>query len=438
MDIMPEKNWSPPAGGRRHPDAFRSIDLFTATMLLAAVTLGALTAAHVRAQSPRRTALGFRSPTSGNVVYVESNNPAGNTILAYLRDDSDGSLTPLPGSPYPTGGLGLNYTTALGPFDSDQEVIVNAAHTLLFAVNGGSDSISVFWIGKDGSLSPVDGSPFPSGGSDPVSVGLTDDDTLVVVNQDMDPNHPGRLLPNYTSFHVHRDGRLTPIRNSTFPVDAGSAPSQALISPDNDVMFGAEFLGGLLRTFQISENGQLTLGDVQPLPPSEFAGTGASPLPLGLAVHPRRNVLYVDFVTISRIGVYGYDDKGNLRFLRSVPDSGKAPCWALVNSAGTRLYASNTGDSSISVFDISGDATQPVEIQHLPLRTTGSCFQFKLDSTERFLHVVTQQSAAGQPASANALNVLRVSPDGTLAEVPSSPTILPVPPMVRPQGVAAL
>jgi 6-phosphogluconolactonase (cycloisomerase 2 family) len=406
--------------------------------LLAVASIGAF-ATPVAWGQPRRGAVRtIRANAASSVVYVESNNPAGNAILAYSRDNSDGSLTPLPGSPFSTGGLGLTFTTALGPFDSDQEVIINSAGTMLFAVNGGSDSIAVFWIAKNGSLTPVEGSPFPSGGSDPVSLGLADDSTLVVVNQDMDPNHPGMFLPNYTSFRVSPTGRLTQIPNSTFFVDAGSAPSQALISPNGDVMFGAEFLGGLLRTFRISEAGRLSLGDVQPLPASEFAGTGAPPLPLGLAVHPRRNLLYVDFVTINRIGVYAYDEKGKLRFLRSVPDSGKAACWALVNNAGTRLYASNTGDSSISVFDISTDAAQPVEIQHLPLRTTGSCFQFKLDSTESFLHVVTQQAAATKPASANGLNVLRVAPDGTLTEVPSSPTILPVPPMVRPQGVAAL
>ncbi len=42
------------------------------------------------------------------------------------------------------------------------------------------------------------------------------------------------------------------------------------------------------------------------------------------------------------------------------------------------------------------------------------------------------------PPSANGLNVLSAAPDGTLTEVPSSPTILPVPAMVGPQGVRAL
>jgi 6-phosphogluconolactonase (cycloisomerase 2 family) len=378
-----------------------------------------------------------RPPEVRNVVYVESNDPTGNAIFAFRRHD-DGSLTPLPGSPFATGGTGITPTFNLGPFDSDQEVIINRDHTLLFAVNGGSDTIAVFHINPDGSLTPVDGSPFSSGGSNPVSVGLSGDDVLIVVNQDQDPGHPGRFLPDYASFRVTGQGRLVPISRSTFFVDAGASPSQALVSPDGGVVFGAEFLGGLLRTFRVAQDGRLVPGVAQPLPPAEFAGTGSPPFPLGLAVHPTRRLLYADFVTINRVGVYRYNEAGDLKFVRSVKDSGKAPCWALVNRAGTRLYASNTADASVSVFDIDRDPTEPVEIQRVPLRTTGSCFQFALDPSESFLHVVTQQAAPSQDVTANGLNVLRVEADGTLTEVPSSPTHLPVPNLVRPQGVAAL
>jgi hypothetical protein len=389
----------------------------------------------VAATAPREASA--QVALSRNIVYIESNDPAGNAILAYERNNADGSLKPLMGSPFPAGGLGITFTTALGPFDSDQEVILNPARTMLFAVNGGSDTIAVFWINADGSLSPVDGSPFPSGGSNPVSVGLAGD-ILCVVNKDEDPGHPGQVLPTYTSFRVTPRGQLIPVPHSTFFDDLGSDPSQALISPDNNLLFGADFLGGILRSFRIEPNGRLMPADAQPLPPSQFADTGAAPLPLGLAVHPTEKILYVDFVTISRVGVYRYNKKGQLNFLRTVPDSGAAPCWALVNRAGTRLYASNTGDSSVSVYDISGDPSEPVEIQHVKLRTTGSCFQFALDSKEQFLHVVTQRSSDSQPARANGLNVLKVAADGTLTEVPSSPTILPVPPTARPQGVRAL
>jgi 6-phosphogluconolactonase (cycloisomerase 2 family) len=374
---------------------------------------------------------------SRNVVYVESNDPAGNAIFAFARNDADGSLTPLESSPFPAGGTGISFTTALGPFDSDQNVIVNPEHTLLYAVNGGSDTIAVFTIHNDGSLTPILGSPFPSGGANPVSVGLAGN-IFCVVNKDEDPDHQGQSLPNYTSFHLTNEGQLIPYGSSTVFDDIGSDPSQALFSPDGRLLFGADFLGGLLRTFKVSANGRLIPRDAQQLPASQFAGTGSPPLPLGLAVHPMQPILYVDFVTINRVGIYRYSKGGELTFIRSAPDSGKGPCWALVNKAATRLYASNTGDSSISVFDISGDPTEPIEIQHLQLRTTGNCFQFALDSTEKFLHVVTQGTSLTSPRTANGLSVLSVAADGRLTEVPSSPTILPVPALVRPQGVAAL
>jgi 6-phosphogluconolactonase (cycloisomerase 2 family) len=159
---------------------------------------------------------------------------------------------------------------------------------------------------------------------------------------------------------------------------------------------------------------------------------------LGLAVHPRRNLLYVGFVTINRIGIYRFRDSGELKFESSVPDSGHAVCWLTINKHATRLYASNTGDPSISVYDISKDPSMPIEIQTLKYSSTGGGFQFALDPTGQFLHVVTQQSAPTSVASANAIHVFRVAGDGKLSEVPSSPTVLPVPNLVRPQGVAAL
>ncbi len=415
------------ARGRGRRDLRARIRATWIAALSAVLALSGLTPREASAQWPRAT----------NIVYVESNDPAGNKIFAFARNDADGSLKPLAGSPFDAGGLGINFTTALGPFDSDQEVIVNPERTMLFAVNGGSNTIAIFWINADGSLTPVAGSPFWSGGSNPVSVGLAGR-TLCVVNKDEDPNNPGQFLPNYTSFRVTPWGQLIPVPYSTFVEDLGSDPSQALISPDNRLLFGADFLGGLLRSFQIQGNGRLIPSDAQPLPPAVFAGTGDPPLPLGLAVHPTRKILYVDFVTISKVGVYQYNQRGRLSFVRAVADSGAAPCWALVNKAGTRLYASNTGDSSVSVFDISRDPTTPVEIQHVKLNTTGSCFQFALDSKEKFLHVVTQGASTTSPPSANGLNVLSVGADGKLTEVPSSPTILPVPAMVRPQGVRAL
>ena len=382
---------------------------------------------------PQATA---RAQGTSGVVYVESNDPAGNAILAYRRQ-ADGSLTPLNGSPFPTGGLGVTPSFNLGPFDSDQNIITDPSHTFLYAVNGGSDSIAVFTINADGSLTAVPGSPFPSGGSNPVSVGLSGD-LLVVVNKDEDPDHPGLDLPNYTTFRVSARGKLTPVPKSTYTVDLGSDPTQAQVSPGGGLVFGADFLGGVLRSFQLPPTGRLVAADAQELPPSQFADTGAPPLPLGLAVHPRKPLLYVGCVTINRVAVYRYSPAGALRFLRTVPDSGNGVCWLTLNKAGTRLYASNTGDPGVSVFDTERDPSEPTEIQKIILKGTGGGYQFALDPTGGFLQVVTQQNAAGQDATSHALHVLSVGADGKVTEVPTSPTVLPVPNLVRPQGVVAL
>jgi 6-phosphogluconolactonase (cycloisomerase 2 family) len=387
-------------------------------------------------RTPRAAA--YDAPPS-NVVYVESNDPNGNAIFAFKRH-ADGSLTPLPGSPFPTGGTGITPTFNLGPFDSDQEIISNPSHTLLFAVNGGSDTIAVFKIASNGSLTPVAGSPFFSGGSNPVSVGLAGD-VLCVVNKDEDPDHPGTFLPNYTTFLVKASGQLVPIPGSTVLEENGADPSQAFVAPGGKLLFGADFLGGALRSFAISPSGRLIPRELQPLPPAQFADTGAGAFPLGLAAHPTRPILYVGFVTISRVGVYRYNSAGALQFLLSVPNSGHGVCWLRVNKEGTRLYASNTGDPSITVYDISRDPSEPLEIQKVNLNSVPGSnpggFQIELDPTGSFLHVVTQQSAANSTVAANAVHVFEVAPEGTISEVASSPTVLPVPNLTRPQGLVA-
>ena len=53
---------------------------------------------------PRKAQAGDNLPN--NIVYVESNDPDGNAIFAFKRA-ADGSLTPLPGSPFSAKGLGI-------------------------------------------------------------------------------------------------------------------------------------------------------------------------------------------------------------------------------------------------------------------------------------------------------------------------------------------
>ena len=372
---------------------------------------------------------------SEHVVYTETNDRA-NAVLAFRRDES-GRLTLLPGAPFSTGGKGvIDLSFKLGPFDTDQNVVIDSDRRLLFAVNSGSNSIAVFHIRPhDGSLEPTEGSPFPSGGINPVSIGLQGDQ-IVIINQDLDPaqNATG-TSPSIVTRHVTEDGRIVEFpANITSPLPVGSAPSQALTANDRPFVFDAEFLGGRLASYRLFPNGQLLANAPQPLPASESVGSTA-PLPLGLWANPDARQLYVGFVTVNKLGVYTWDEDGVPIFERTVANSGRAICWLRTNRAGTRLYTANTGSSTVSVYDTT-DPDQPKEIQAVHTAGPGALFQLALDPTERFLYVIGQRGSHAAPG--NALHVLVVDDEeGTLSEVPSSP--LPITlqsPDARPQGVA--
>ena len=389
--------------------------------LFAAATLSAFVHAQARGEE------------STDVVYAESNSVAGNSILAF-KNDGSGKLTFL--SSTPAGGTGVyDPSFALGPFDSDQNLLVSRRRSLLFAVNSGSNSIAVFHIRSDGSLSAVSGSPFPSGGSDPVSVGLLGD-ILTVVNKAQDPaQSTNRTLPNYTTFQVDHDGTLDPVDRSTVPVAYGSSPSQALIAAQGPFVFGADFQAGLLQSLVVDEEGRLHQNPPRAIPDSVYADANAPHLPLGLRTHPRLPILYVDLVTISKVAVFQYGDHGVLSFVRIVSDSGQGPCWVIANHTGTRLYVTNTGDNSVSVYDL-GDPWQPKEIQHLIMAgTTGNPFSTVIDDSDRFVYVSSELSSASSTAAANAIHTLKVGSDGTLSE-PFPPTVLPLNGVTRAQGVA--
>ncbi|MDF5732575.1 MAG: beta-propeller fold lactonase family protein [Rhizonema sp. PD38] len=402
---------------------------FTVTQLLGGVSIQSADAQR------------YRPPTT-SFVYTESNIPTvngenENTVLGFQRD-ADGNLTPLPTSPVLTGGAGI----ANGGGITDQNVISNPEKTRLFAVNAGSNTIAVFDINpRNGSLSPVEGSPFPSGGVNPVSLGLAKD-VLYVVNRNKDPKNTSQdasgSFPNYTAFHVTPKGRLIPIPGSTVSGPTDARPTQALISEDKRLLFGIDRGVGLLRSFQILRGGRLeeSPNSPQPLPIGEFpSGSSPTPVPgssipqatgLGLQVHPKLPILYLGLFTINRLAVYSFDRQtGELTFLKTVPNSGKLSCWLTTNRAGTRLYTSNPGDNSISVYDIAKDPTTPVEIQNVKLKGSGGGANLTLDPTESFLQVLGQ-GFSPDIAAGNALNVLKVNPkDGTVSEVSSSPLSLP-------------
>jgi 6-phosphogluconolactonase (cycloisomerase 2 family) len=373
-----------------------------------------------------------------NAVYIENNVgqlPNKNSIIA-LKNDGTGKLSPITSGSFLTNGTGVFATPKVGSpsLQADNEVVVNAAGTLLLAVNGGSNTISVFGIANNGVLTLLSTTPFPSLGSDPVSIGLDENSPagpyVLVVNQAADPAQPGQT-PNIVGFFLDETtGTLTPA-NSSISYPDGSLPAQALASPSGKFEYVVQFMGGgSLCSFSVGAGGLLNANNCF-LP-------NLDPVFLGAAVHPKQRVVYVGQPAASVISVFTYNNAGNLAFQRVFANTGSLICWLTTNKAGTRLYTVESGatgaGSPLTVYDISGaNFVAPVQLQHFTMTNLGdNATNLKLDPTEKFLYVlsVNESNTAG-----NFVHVLNVATDGTLTET-LTPLKLPIHAGEIPQGLA--
>jgi 6-phosphogluconolactonase (cycloisomerase 2 family) len=387
-------------------------------------------------------ALGRRAavPGADGTVYIESNSsrPGSNEVLAFHY--RGGLLSSHGIQRYRTHGSGSHDLSNSGVLDSDQELIVNPQRTLLFAVNSSSDTIAVFHIEKGGLLKAVAGSPFPSNGKAPASLGLAGH-ILIVANKAQDGvRNLSRFHPNYTSFHVRADGSLSaPI--STIQAARGSSPLQAYVTPDHKVLITSQE-SGVFRAFRIGRDGTLTEGPNSPqrLPDRAFAHRRreGNVWPAGLASNPTAKILYAELANASRTVVYRWTDRARLTFVRSMPNRNSfLPCWTEVNSHGTRMYSGNAGSDNVSVFNIAGHATRPKEIQSLKLNAPGNPWDFQIDPTDRVIFLLDMRAVSQIPRhKGNQIHSLRIAPDGRLSEERGSPVKIPVPVGTNPFGLA--
>ena len=345
-----------------------------------------------------------------NLVYVEISNSAGrgNGIIGFSNDGA-GHLTKLAHTPYLTNGTGPTGIFSDIQFDSDGEIIANSAGTLMFAVNGHSNNISVFKINPDGTMRPIPGSPFASGGQDPVSVALKENvlpnnvSVLTVVNKASDPGQTGGI-PGYATFDVTSTGTMTLNAGSIFNLPVGTSPAQVMPRPGKLVQFFAdEFMNSKVVTYQANSSGVLT----------EISEAISPSVTLGSVVVPgTKKAVYSGLPMLSEVGVTTYDTLGNLTFLKTAANQGTLICWMNMNASGNRLYTSETGSGTVTVYDTTAPAT-PTQLQHFSLAAGSLPAHLKLDPTGQFLYVLDRLG------SIHVLNVSAV--DGTLTE-----TITPV------------
>jgi len=338
-------------------------------------------------------------------VYVNDNTAGVNTIAAFDRH-ADGTLTPLPGSPFPAGGAGTGATIG------SQGALQEAGHGhYLLAVDAGSNQISVLRIERDGALSLVPGGVVASGGSEPVSIAVHHH--LVYVAND------GAGASNYTGFVLGWFGRLRPLPASTVALPDAAQPGDVLFNGDGSRLVGTRVGTSQIDSFVVGWNGRLRAA-----PGSPFAAQGLGPF--GSEFRPTDPwQLYVSNAHggpgNGTVSAFSDGPAGVLSSIGASPfaDLQTAPCWVEISHDGRYLFTVNTAVPSISRYAVNGDGT---------LTLLGS---------------TPFSNGAGGPAPLDA----RLSPDGTtlwvveshanaisgfqvdggqLTELPSSPTPLPV------------
>jgi 6-phosphogluconolactonase len=336
-------------------------------------------------------------------VYINDNTAGANSIAAFDRH-ADGSLTPVPGSPFPAGGSGT------GVVIGSQGALQSADRgRYLLAVDPGSNQISVLRVRPDGSLRALRRGPVGSGGVEPVSV-TVHGDLVYVANA-------GASGSDYSGFRLSHGGRLEPIPGSTVPLPSGSQPGDVLFNGDGTKLAGTRVGTSLIDSFRVGPAGHLTAA-----PRSPFAAQG--PGPFGSEFRPTNPVqLFVSNAHggpgAGSVSAFHVSQAGALTPIGSSPfaDQQTAPCWVEISHDGRFLFTVNTAVPSISRYAIKQNGSL-VLLGSTPFNgpSTLAPEDARLAPDGGTLWVVD--------SGGRAVSGFRVF-GGGLVELPSSPTSLP-------------
>ena len=282
-------------------------------------------------------------PAPAQFLYV-NNNAAANSISAYTVNLGTGALTAVAGSPFATGGA--------GGFTADIDSIATC-QDLVFASNGNGNSVSVFRLsGVTGALTPLLGSPFPTGAC-PTGVACTADGTLLFVGDfcantisifDVDPL-TGTVAPNASSPYVLPPGWLNP-----FALEVDDAGAHLFVTQD---------FSGNVAVFDIDGGGALS-----PVPGAPFLAGGSEH---GAVLSPNGAFYYVANLNTSISG-YTVGGGGALTAIPGSPFLFSASNVGMTDD-GKFLLAASYATNRLGVFSVNPVSGVPTAVAGSPFAT---------------------------------------------------------------------
>lgn len=320
-------------------------------------------------------------------VYAMSNAASGNTILTFNRA-SDGSLSGV--GAVATGGAGSGSTLS----GAQGALVVSRHLRLLFAVNAGSDEISLFAIGHDGDLRLVDVKP--SGGNMPVSIAVHRR-VVYVLNA---------ASGTVSGFHLDVHSGLTPIPHSSRTVTGGAAaaPAEVQFSPDGEILVVTGKATNVIDTYVVDEDGRLH-------GPRAHPSNGKTPF--GFAFTERGSLVVSEaFGGAAGQGAassYRLREFGGLQTVSAtVHDDQSAPCWIAISEDGHFVYTTNTASGTISSYSLRHDGALSL-LASIAGTTGGGPTDLALSRESRFLYALVP--------NAGAISGFAVGDDGRLRAV---------------------
>jgi hypothetical protein len=305
----------------------KKVAVLAAGFVAAALIVAGTASAHVSTQSAR----------PGNVVFVQTDALGGNQVAVYDRAN-DGTLS-LAGT-YATGGLGGAATGAVvDKLASQGSLVYDAQDSLLFAVNAGSDSFSVFAVDGD-TLTLQD--VLPSGGQFPDSI-TVHGRFVYVLNSGGHGSVQGYRIDGRRLHAIPGSNQSLGLANVNPPAFLAS-PGQIGFTPDGSrVIVTTKASTSSFVVFNVRPDGRLD---------NAVATPSANPVPFGFTFDPAGRVVAAE-AGGSVLTTYTLNANNTLSAPQSKPDGQAALCW--VASVGGFYYVANAGSASISGYQIDGD-----------------------------------------------------------------------------------